>query len=328
MCDTSTVSTSLFDVEDVQYALASLKFGKAAGHDGLTKESLCYCHPVILVHLKLLFNMMSVHGYVPDDFGVGVVVPVLKDRSGDLCSADNYRPVTLSSVISKVFEYCVLRKYDDMLNSDNLQFGFKQHSSCAHALFVLSQVVDYFISHGSSVYLASLDASKAFDRVNHVKLFDKLVDRGLPGNIIKVLIDWYGKISVSVKWNNCFSKSVPVKSGIRQGGILSPVLFNIYVDSLILGLKSSGLGCHIQGLYVGCLAYADDVLLLSGSVCLLQKMLNICSDYADELDVRFNVKKSCLLNIGNTFNQKLENLQLNGLDICWSDKIKYLVCIL
>ena len=126
-----------------------------------------------------------------------------------------------------------------MLNSDNLQFGFKQHSSCAHALFVLSQVVDYFITHGSSVYLASLGASKAFDRVNHVKLFDKLVDRGLPGNIIKVLFDWYGKISVSVKWNNCFSKSVPVKSGIRQGGILSPVLFNIYVDSLISGpLKS------------------------------------------------------------------------------------------
>jgi len=77
-------------------------------------------------------------------------------------------------------------------------------------------------------------------------------------------------------------------------------------------------------LYVECLAYADDVLLLSGSVCLLQKMLNIRSDYADELDIRFNAKKYCLLNIGNTFNKKLENLQLNGLDICWFDNIKYL----
>jgi len=142
---------------------------------------------------------MSVHGYVPDDFGVGVVVPVLKDRSGDLCSADNYRSITLSSVISKVFEYCVLRKYDDMLNSDNLLFGYKQHSSCAHALFILSPVVDYFYISWSFVYLASLDALKAFDRVNHVKLFAKLADRRLPGNIIKILIDWYRKISVSVK---------------------------------------------------------------------------------------------------------------------------------
>jgi len=144
--------------------------------------------------------MMSVHGYVPDDFGVGVVVPVLKDRSGDLCSADNYRSITLSSVIFKVFEYCVLQKYNDMLNSNNLQFRFKQHFfACAHALFVLSQVVYYFISYGSSVYLASLDASNPFDRVNHVELFDKLADRELAGNIINVLIDWYGKISVSVK---------------------------------------------------------------------------------------------------------------------------------
>jgi len=122
----------------------------------------------------------------------------------DLCSADNYRFITLSSVISKVFEYCVLRKYDNMLNLDNLQFGLKQHFSCAHTLFVLSQVVDYFLSHGSSVYLASLNASKAFDRVNHVKLFDKLADRRLPGNIIKVLIDWYEKISVNVKLKNFF----------------------------------------------------------------------------------------------------------------------------
>ena len=94
-----------------------------SGNDGLTKESLYYCHPVIFTHLKLLFNfnMMSVHGYVPDDFGVGVVVPVVKDQCADLCSADNYRPVTLSVVVSKVFEYCVLQKYGDMFYSDNMQ---------------------------------------------------------------------------------------------------------------------------------------------------------------------------------------------------------------
>jgi len=76
---------------------------------------------------------------------------------------------------------------------------------------------------------------------------------------------------LNVKWNNCFSECVIVKSGIRQGGILSPLLFNVYIDSVIIGLKSSGFGCHMQGLYIGCIAYADDLLLLSGSVALLQK---------------------------------------------------------
>jgi len=137
-----------------------------------------------------------------------------------------------------------------------------------------------------------------------VKLFNKVIYRGLHGNIVKFLIDWYGKVSNIVKWNDCFSRCVIVKSGIRQGGILSPLLFNIYTDSLILGLKSSDLGCHMRGLYVGCIAYADDLLLLSGSVVLLQKMLNMCSDHTEQLDIQFNTKKSCLLHNSNSFNKK------------------------
>ena len=68
-------------------------------------------------------------------------------------------------------------------SSDDLQYGFKKNSSCSHALFVLTQCVEYFTTHGSNVYLASLDATKAFDRVHHVKLFQKLMDKGLPGVI-------------------------------------------------------------------------------------------------------------------------------------------------
>jgi len=83
LCNFSTQNINLFDVLAVENALASLKLGKAAGYDGLTTESLHYRHPVIFIYLKLLFNMMPVHGYVPDDFGVGVVVPVVKDQCAD-----------------------------------------------------------------------------------------------------------------------------------------------------------------------------------------------------------------------------------------------------
>jgi len=114
--------------------------------------------------------------------------------------SDNYRPVTLSPIVSKIFAYCVLHKFEAVFESDSLQFGFKKKKlSCSHALFALSQVTDYFVNRGSSVYIASLDASKAFDRVHHTKLFNKLLERGLSGRIIRVLIDWYGKLFWMVK---------------------------------------------------------------------------------------------------------------------------------
>ena len=113
--------------------------------------------------------------------------------------------------------------------------------------FVISRVANYFVKHRSNVFIVTLDATKAFDRVHHVKLFDILIDRGFPGGIIKVLFDWYGKIFSKVKWNNCYSCLMYIRSGIRQGGILSPLLLNIYINSIICALRSSDLGCHLIG---------------------------------------------------------------------------------
>ena len=121
--------------------------------------------------------MIYSHGFVPDDFGKGVTIPIPKDRLGNINNVDNYRPIiTVSPIIllltySKMFEYCILEKFQDSLLSCDLQFGFKQKSSCSHAIFLLKQVTDYFTARGSNVYLTALDARKAFDRVHHVKLF-------------------------------------------------------------------------------------------------------------------------------------------------------------
>jgi len=85
------------------------------------------------------------------------------------------RPITLRPIIFKIFEYCMLHKCEHVLQSDDLQLGFKKNSSCSHALFVLTATIEHFITHGSYAYMASLDATKAFDRVHHVKLFQKLI---------------------------------------------------------------------------------------------------------------------------------------------------------
>ena len=121
-----------------------------------------------------LFNLVLQHGYVPASFGAGIIIPLVKDRLGDISKVDNYRAITVGCVISKAFELCISNKFGNFLTSHELQFGFKKDIGCANAVYVVQQIVEHFNSRGSSVYISSLDASKAFDRVNHSILFNKI----------------------------------------------------------------------------------------------------------------------------------------------------------
>ena len=102
--DDTNLHNNAFNVLDVEKALEKLKIGKAPGLDGIVKEHLIYRHPSVVVCLTLFFNMMSLHCFVPADFGIGVLIPIIKDRLGDTSDVSNYRGITPSPVISKLFE--------------------------------------------------------------------------------------------------------------------------------------------------------------------------------------------------------------------------------
>jgi len=324
----TNANSNFFSVSDVEFAVKQLKSGKAPGFDGITVENILYSHPAIIVHLKLLFNMIWCHGYVPNDFGIGIIVPLLKDKLGDINSANNYRPITLSPVITKIFEHCLLNKFEPQLVSSDLQFGFKRGSGCQNAIFALRQVIEYFNQRGSTIYVAALDAKKAFDRVHHMKLLNVLLTKGLPGKFVKIIMNWYSKISAAVRWNNSVSLFFQIRSGIRQGSVLSPCLFNIYFDTLVTSLENSDLGCHIRDKYIGIILYADDIMILSASLKSLQKMLDICHNCGASLDIVFNVNKSWLFKVGPSHLEELDALFIGGQELKWSKNIKYLGIIL
>ena len=96
----------------------------------------------------------------------------------------------------------------------------------------MKSVSKYYTQHHSSVYTCFLDASKVFNKINHFKLFRKLLDRKTPIVIVRILLFWYSKQTVCVKWGRCISDYFSISNGIRQGGILSPKLFSVYVDDL------------------------------------------------------------------------------------------------
>jgi len=210
------------------------------------------------------------------------------------------------------------------LFSSDLQLGFKKHLGCGPALFSAQQVVKYFTSRGSTVFITAVDASKAFDRLDHTILLDKLISRKLPACFIKVISCWYSKLYSSVRWNSYIGAQFKVLSGVRQGGILSPILFNMYVDDLIEALKANGDGCHVRNCYIGCIMYADDLLLLSPSVTGLQRMLDICSAYSVTHKILFNPSKTVGVVIGPSKIASAPLVYIDKHPIPWVEQFKYL----
>ena len=142
------------------------------------------------------------------------------------------------------------------------------------------------------MFACFLDLSKAFDSVNHKTLFKQLTELRFPANLVKLLVFWYGSQQMNVRWNNIVTDCFQVKNGTRQGSVLSPYLFCIYMRYLTNMVTKSGLGCHIAGLPVNILLYADDLVLLAPSWQAQQTLLNICANAVADLDMKFNTSKS------------------------------------
>ena len=316
------------NVELIDRMIRSLKRARAAGSDGITAEHLLHSHPLLTVLLSFLFRMMLLHNFVPDAFCLGMIVPLVKGDDLDTTNADNYRAITISPCISKVFEMCLAHGMESWLKSDELQFGFKTGRGCREAIYTLHGVVKHLNENGSTAVLCALDVSKAFDKVNHFGLYIKLMDRGIPKLFLDILSCWYSKCFAFVKWGCFVSKQFPILAGVRQGGVLSPSLFAVYIDSIISKLKESGYGAHIGGYYVGCLVYADDIMLISHSICAMQQMLDVCSDEAVFLDLQFNTKKSVALRIGPRWQNECSPLILSNANLIYVNETRYLGVII
>ena len=127
-----------------------------------------------------------------------------------------------------------------------------------------------------------------------------------------------------VRWRNSLSKKCRTNAGVRQGGVLSPIFFVIYVDTLIQKLRQTGVGCYINGHFFSCLFYADDIILLTHTSRGMQKMQDICSEFALEFGIKFNATKSIASRFGKRFNMSCMSLILFGAKLNFVQRVKYL----
>ena len=194
-----------FTVREVIDSIGELSSGRSSGNDFLYAEHFKFGGNAVATHLSLCFTMIAKHMHLPDKLTNVVLTPIVKDKTSSLSAKDNYRPIAVASASSKVLERVFLSRCSSYLSTGCHQFGFKEKHSTDMAIYALKEISDYFLRNDSPVFICFLDARKAFDRVNHWTLFDKLLDKGMDSNLVKLLSSWYRSQRFHVRWGKALS---------------------------------------------------------------------------------------------------------------------------
>ena len=272
--------------------------------------------PVILYDLlSIIMKSYFVHGHVSDFLLISTLVPIAKDKLSDISSGNNYRSIAISSLVMKIFDWVIIFAYNKHLRLHDLQFSYQPNVSTSMCTWMAIETISYFMRNGSEVFSCMMDMSKAFGTVKHSTLFRKLLDQGMPC-IVRYLLIFYRLQQANVRWRNEVSDFFPVSNGVKQGSVLSAVLYCVYTNGLLENLRRQNIGCCIGPNFVGIIGYADDLFLMSPTLDGLQKMLQVCEHYAKDHNLRFSTnsnpnksKTKCM-----AFLQKKRDL--NKLKLC------------
>ena len=148
-----------------------------------------------------------------------IIIPLIKDKAGDITDTNNYRPIALSTISSKIYERIILNRFDDLLTATDNQFGLKKGYSTEMCIYSFKEIINIYTNQSSPILICFLDASKAFDKFNHWLLFYKLIKRDIPLFFVIFLYFWYTHQQRCVQWGKSISAPLSVLNGVKQCGI-------------------------------------------------------------------------------------------------------------
>ena len=311
---------------EVVQALKLAKTGKAV--DNLPTEVLN--NKTCAQFMLHLFNVCFKTGCVPEIWGQGMITPILKDSSKEIRDPGNHRGITIAPAMYKLFCSVLNSRLSKYVSSNayivDEQNGYQKGKSTIDHLATLTNILETRKLQRKKTFVAYIDFSKAYDRVNRVLLWKKLENIGVTGHMLNCIKGIYSNVSSSVKLSHSvFTDWFSVGTGLRQGCILSPICFNLYINDMAMEIKSKCTGVKVNNDNVSILMYADDVALLAESEDDLQQMLDVMKNWCKTWDVLINTDKSQIVHYrSKNVQETLFQFKLGDHELKKVDRYKYL----
>ncbi|KAG7196443.1 hypothetical protein KM043_018829, partial [Ampulex compressa] len=297
-------------IEDVKGRIAKVKAGTAPGLDGIRKNQILTRGATNT--LRKLFNLFMVTGKQPTAWGKNRTILIPKEGK-DPAQISNYRPLTISSLLCRLYWGIIDTKLRKKIKGTARQKGFVAERGCYNNVHILNEILAHSKVKGGLVAV-QLDVSKAFDTIPHQAIGPALRKKGMHERVVQLVCSAYKDVHTNI---HCGRDTVPIclQRGVKQGDPLSPLLFNTVLEPLLLKLEEQ-LGYEIQtGNNISCLAFADDIFLVASNVSRARNLLQITEAYLTALGMAISAPKCASFQVVPTKDSyyiKDPGLRLNG----------------
>jgi hypothetical protein len=314
--------------QEVSRSISRLKSGKAAGIDTILPEFLKEGGKVVEQRVGELIGVIWREEVVPGEWKEGLVMPVYKGE-GDEEDYERYRGITLLCVASKVLEGVLKERLERWAEKEGKvaeeQGGFRRGRGCPEVVWLAEELVRSRSERGELTWCAFLDVRKAYDVVWWKGLWWQLWEAGVRGKMLRVVSGMYEGLQSAVMTRGGLSGWFVLRRGVKQGGVLSPWLYSMYINGVMEELRRKGLGVCVEGRWVGALLYADDIMLLARTREELQEMVRVVEEYAAKWRFELAAAKCEVVVYGQPRRVVgNESVLLGGVDLKVSGWFKYL----
>ena len=330
-------------LEELNKAIDGLPTGKAPGLDGIPAEVIKSAKGPLLEHLHALLCQCWVEGDVPQDMRDCNIITLYKNK-GDRSDCNNYRGISLLSIVGKVFARVVLNRLQKLADRvyPESQCGFRSERSTIDMIFSLRQLQEKCREQKQSLYIAFIDLTKAFDLVSRDGLFKVLARIGCPLKLLSVIQSFHRGMRGVVQVDGSSSTPFDVKSGVKQGCVLAPTLFGIYfavmlkhafrtsTDGIYLHTRSDGklyslsrlkAKTKIREVLIRDMLFADDAALTAHEEQHLQNLMDCFSQACEDFRLTISLKKT---NIMSQDTESLPAITINNYQLDVVKEFTYL----